>query len=163
MSDSHLDNQKLDSIKDLMDVVGSADIGLVILDKHFTIRVWNLFMVNHSGQSAESVMGKNLFEAFPGIAESWFRDKAQQSIVQMTRLLSTWQERPYLFQFKNLRQRSKSASYMYQNITYIPLASASGEIENFAITINDVTDIAASTQQLDAVKSEYSHTLKDSN
>lgn len=154
---------KTDNLQDLMTVVNSADIGLVIFDKHNTIRVWNLFMVNHSGLSAESVMGKNLFIKFPDISEAWFSSRAQQCIEKKQKLLTTWEERSYLFKFKNIRSRSNAASYMYQNITFIPLASANGEIDNFAITINDVTDIAVSTQSLDAVVSEYSHKLDTRN
>ena len=150
---------KSDSLQDLMAVVNSADIGLVILDQHFNIRVWNLFMVNHSGLSTDSVMKKNLFETFPEIAEDWFAEKVQQSIKQKQKVLSTWEEQPFVFKFKNICSRSKVAAYMYQNITFIPLASASGEINNIAITINDVTNIAASTQQLDVVVKEYSQKI----
>jgi len=139
-----------------MEVIGSAEMGLVILDNNYILRVWNLFMVQHSGLSAESVMGKNIFKLFPDISSDWFIDKVQQIQSRKTKLLSTWEERPYLFKFVNNRRQFSSAAYMYQNITLIPLASASGEIENFAITISDVTDIAASTQKLDAVVSEYS-------
>lgn len=157
-----MSDKKLESLKDLMGVVGSADVGLVILDRQYTIRVWNLFMVNHSGKSAESVIGTVLFKQFPDIVENWFCEKAQQAIAKKSKVLSTWQERPYLFEFTNVR-RAKSEAYMSQNITYIPLASASGEIDNFAIIINDVTDIAASTQQLDVVVSEYSQGQLDKN
>lgn len=154
---------KTDNLQDLMAVVNSADIGLVIFDKGYNIRVWNLFMVNHSGFSAESIMGKNLFKSFPDISETWFSEKAQQTIMQKQKLLSTWEAQPYLFQFKNIRSRSKAATFMYQNITFIPLVSASGNVDNFAITINDVTDIAASTQQLDAVVTEYSDKIDTPN
>ena len=146
-----------------MAVVNSADIGLVIFDTDYNIRVWNLFMVNHSGFSAESIMGKNLFESFPNISQVWFCEKAQQSIMQKQKLLSTWEDQPYLFQFKNIRSRSKAATFMYQNITFIPLVSANGNIENFAITVNDVTDIAASIQQLDVVVNEYSDKMDTPN
>lgn len=158
-----MNDTKLESLKDLMAIVDSEHVGLVILDKHYTIRVWNLFMVTHSGKKAETVMGKNLFEAFPELARDWFCEKSQLAIARKASLVTTWEEQPYLFQFHNVRQRAKSAAYMYQNISYIPLTSASGDIDNFAITINDVTDIAASTQQLDAVVSEYTRTNKDKN
>lgn len=154
---------KTDSLKDLMAIVKSPDVGLVIFDKHYHIRVWNLFMVNHSRFKADSLMGKNLFEQFPDISKQWFESKAQQCMAQKHKLLSTWEERPYCFKFKNVRSKVRTAAFMYQNITFIPLASASGEIDNFAITINDVTDIAASTQQLDAVVSEYSHNRNNDN
>ena len=150
---------KTDSLKDLMSVVNSSDIGLVIFDQHYNIRVWNLFMVTHSGLIANSVMGKDLFKRFPDIPNQWFCEKAKNCIEQKKKLLSKWQERPYLFKFKNSRSRSKSADFMYQNITFIPLASANGEIENFAIMINDVTDIAVSTEKHDAVINEYSKNM----
>jgi len=151
-----MEDKKLESIKDLMEVVSSTDVGLVIFDKNYTIRVWNLFMVTHSGLNAEGVMGKNLFTLFSDIPQSWFSEKIKECIEQGQKRLTTWEERPYLFKFSNVRERSKAATYMYQNITFIPLASANGEFKNFAITINDVTDIAASTQKLDAVVNEYS-------
>lgn len=156
-------NAKTESLQDLMSVVNSAEIGLVIFDKNYTIRVWNLFMVNHSGLSAAQVMGKNLFEQFPAIDRQLFAVKADQCLSKKQKVLSTWEETPYLFEFKNVRSKAKLATFMYQNITYIPLVSANGEVDNFAITINDVTDIAGSTQQLDAVRNEYSQKLhKDS-
>ena len=150
MSDS-----KLDGIKELMEVVGSADVGLVIFDKQLTVRVWNLFMVKHSHKSAESVMGKNLFQLFPSFPEKIFLNKLEQCQSERKKVLSTWQELPYYFEFENIRKSSKSTQFMYQNLTFIPLASASGELENFAITINDVTDIAVSTKQLDEVVNDY--------
>ncbi len=146
---------KTDNLKDLMAVVNSSDLGLVIFDKYYNIRVWNLFMVNHSRLKAESLIGKNLFDQFPDIRKHWFIEKAQQSILQNQKLFCTWEEQTYLFQFKNVRPKVKSATFMYQNITFIPLTSASGEVDNFAIIINDVTDIAASTRQLDAVVKDY--------
>lgn len=150
-----MSSQKNESLKDLMSVVNSTDVGLIILDKHYSIRVWNLFMVNHSGLTVESVMGKNLFELFPDISKQWFSEKVKQSITQKKNLLSTWEEQAYLFKFKNIRSRS-TATYMYQNLIFIPLTSATGNVDNFAITVNDVTDIAASTQQLDVVIRDYS-------
>jgi len=155
-----MSSQKTDSLKDLMSVVNSPDIGLVIFDNDYNIRVWNLFMVTHSGLSANSVMGNNIFKQFPDISKSWFYEKIQSCIEKKKKLISLWQERQYLFKFKNNRNRSKSAAFMYQNITFIPLSSANGEIENFAIMITDVTDIAVSTQQHDAVVDEYSKKLE---
>lgn len=146
-------NNKPDSLQDLMAIVNSADIGLVILDKLYVIRVWNLFMVKHSGVTAESAIGQNLLELFPYISQLWFAEKVLQSITQKQKLLCTWEEQPYLFKFKI--DRSRTMTSMYQNITFIPLVSANGDVENFALTISDVTDIAATTQHLGAVISEY--------
>ena len=152
-----------ESLKDLMSVVNSAEVGLVIFDTNYTIRVWNLFMVKHSGLSSSSIMGQNLFEQFPDLSEAWFREISQKSIQQKKKFLSEWHERPYLFKYKNVRPKVKSADFMYQNVTFIPLASANGIIDNFAITISDVTDIVASSQKLDAVVSEHRQNLEKNN
>ena len=151
-----MNTENTNSLQDLMSIVQSSDIGLVILDKAYTVRVWNLFMVNHSGLSADKMIGTNLFESFQDFPKQWFIDKAQQSINKKVKLLSTWEERPYLFKFDNTRSSVKVVAFMYQNITFIPLASASGEINNFAITINDVTDIASGREQLNAIVSDLS-------
>jgi len=150
-------NTKTDSIKDLMSVVNSTEIGLVIFDKNYNVRIWNLFMVNHSNIKAEGIMGLNIFEQFPSLPKSHFEQKVQQCITGKNKILSTWEEQAYWFEFKNVRTKVKFTNLMYQNITFIPLVSANGEVGNFAITIHDVTDIVASTQQLEVVVKGYIH------
>jgi len=151
-----MDTDKLESIKDLMSVVGSADVGLVILDSKYTVRVWNFFLVNHSGKSADSVMGKSLFDLFPELSNSWFCDKVEQIIATKTKILSTWEQHPYLFQFKNTTTKARKSEYMYQNLTFVPLASSNGAIENFAIVINNLTEIAEGKLNLAEIVDSYS-------
>jgi diguanylate cyclase (GGDEF)-like protein len=135
----------------MMDVLQSIDVGLVILDKEFNIQVWNGFMENHSAIKPNTVLNKNIFESFPDIPVSWFKRKIQSVMLLRGRSFTTWEQRPYLFEFKNYRPITGSAEFMYQNITFIPLLSADGKINHIALNIYDVTDIATSQIELQKV------------
>ena len=49
----------------LMDILQNIDAGLIVMDKNYTIELWNSFMQNHSGKQPEDVLGKNIFAVFP--------------------------------------------------------------------------------------------------
>lgn len=126
----------------------SIDAGIVVLDRNYNIQVWNCFMENHSGIRPDNVRDKNLFELFPDIPEGWFKQKAEPVFTLNTRAFSTWQQRPYLFKFKNYRPITGSADYMYQDLTIVPITSLSGSVDSIAAIIYDVTDVATSEQAL---------------
>ncbi len=126
----------------LMDMLQTIDVGLLVLDRDYMVRVWNGFMENHSGQASSYVIGNNLFETFPAIPEHWLRRKVDSVFMLESRSFTTWEQRPYLLRFKNYRPITGTAEFMYQNITIIPLVSADGAVNHVGIIIYDVTDIA---------------------
>jgi len=139
------------NIKDihwLMDMLQTIDVGLIVLDSNFKVMVWNSFMENHSGVSPAIVQDKVLFDIFPSIPEKWFRQKAESVFLLKSSTFTVWEQRPYLFKFKNYRPVTGSADYMYQNITLIPLLSADNEVRQFGVLIYDVTDIAVNKMKL---------------
>lgn len=133
----------------MMDVFQSIDVGVVVLDRNYCIQVWNRFMENHSGVRATNILGRNLFEKFPHIPVDWFKRKAETVFALKSRSFSTWEQRPYVFEFKNYRPITSPAEHMYQNITYIPLLSVNGEVNQIGIVIYDVTDIATNKNELE--------------
>ncbi|MFP5507214.1 MAG: GGDEF domain-containing protein [Gammaproteobacteria bacterium] len=126
----------------LMDMVQTLDVGLMVIDRDYKVRLWNGFMENHSGQSAAYVIGNELFRLFPDLPEGWFRRKAESVFLLESRAFTTWEQRPYLLRFKNYRPITGTAEFMYQNITLIPLVSPDGRINHIGVIIYDVTDIA---------------------
>ncbi|HED34142.1 MAG TPA: sensor domain-containing diguanylate cyclase [Gammaproteobacteria bacterium] len=127
----------------------TIDVGLIVLDSNFKVMVWNSFMENHSGVSPAIIQDKVLFDIFPSIPEKWFRQKAESVFLLKSSTFTVWEQRPYLFKFKNYRPITGSADYMYQNITLIPLLSADNEIRQFGVLIYDVTDIAVNKMKLE--------------
>ncbi|TNC82077.1 MAG: diguanylate cyclase [Oleiphilus sp.] len=138
----------------LMDMIQTIDIGLVVIDAQFQIKVWNGFMENHSGLKSHQTKDKNLFETFPEIPEDWFRHKASSVFLLKCRSFMTWEQRPYLFKFKNYRPITGTEEFMYQNITISPLVSTTGEVEHAAIIMYDVTDIASNKKLLERANLE---------
>ncbi len=126
----------------MMDMLQTIDVGLVVLDADFNVQVWNSFMENHSGLSPDKIKDKSLFDSFKEIPEDWLRKKAKSVFLLKNRTFTTWEQRPYVFKFKNYRPITGTAKYMYQNTTIIPLASTDGTVNHICMIIYDVTDIA---------------------
>lgn len=157
MQESNMQSATTIDIKEfhwLMDMLQTIDVGLVVLDRDFSVQVWNSFMENHSGLTPLQVKGKNLFKVFTDLPEDWLRHKADSVFMLKCRSFMTWEQRPFLFRFKNYRPITGTEAYMYQNITISPLASITGEANHIAIIIYDVTDIASNRKALESVNQE---------
>ena len=141
----------LEDIRWLLDIVQSLDVGLVVLDRDFNVKLWNSFMQNHSAMSAEDVVNNNLFELFGEVDEEWFRRKAQTVYILKNSAFTTWEQRPYLFRFENYRPITGAAEFMYQNSTLVPIQNLNGEIESLCIILYDVTEEAVGRDQLEAL------------
>jgi len=143
-----VNEKSIDDMHWQLDMLQSIDVGLVVVDRDYTIKLWNGFMANHSGMSPAKVVGKNIFKLFPDIPEDWFKRKAESVFLLKNRCFTHWEQRPYLFRFKTYRPITGAAEYMYQNVALIPVSSADGEANQLSVVIYDVTDIAVGKQQL---------------
>jgi len=126
------------------DLLGSIEVGIVVLDKEFNVQVWNQFMENHSSIVPGMIQGKNVFDFFPEIDKQWFTRKAAPAFSLKSPVFIIWEQRPYLFHFDCSRPITSQAEHMYQNITIFPLASLTGQVEQVCLVIYDVTNEAVS-------------------
>lgn len=126
----------------LVDMVQNIDVGLVVIDLDLKIKFWNGFMENHSGMICKHTLDKEITVLFPTISHKWLQQKIKTSCLLKSKTFTTWEQRPYLFEFKSYRPITSRAPYMYQNITFLPLSDISGKITQICLTIYDVTDIA---------------------
>jgi diguanylate cyclase (GGDEF)-like protein len=138
----------------LMDMLQSIDVGLVVLDQTYNVQVWNNFMENHSGLSSAQSLGKNLFDLFPDISKEWFERKVRSVFMLKSQSFSNWEQRPYLFRFKNYRPITGSTEHMYQDVTFIPLVSTSGEVTQIGLMVYDVTNAAINKRELEKANRE---------
>lgn len=134
----------------LFDILQHIDVGLVVIDRQCRVKVWNGFMENHSGMVPEKVKGKSLIELFPEIPADWFKSKVDSAALLVNRTFTIWEQRPHLVKFKTYQPITGIEDFMFQNVTIIPLNSATGEVEDLAVIIYDVTDVATSKRQLEA-------------
>ena len=141
----------------MADMLQNIDVGLVVLNQEYEIQLWNSFMENHSGILGIKAKSANLFSLFPDIPEDWFKHKVQSVFQLRTRAFTIWEQRPYIFKFKNYRPITGTANYMYQNISVFPLTSTTGEVNNICIIVYDVTDIATNSLALESANQQLEH------
>ncbi|MDM7861682.1 diguanylate cyclase [Alteromonas sp. ASW11-36] len=136
------------------DLLGSIEVGIVVINRDFTVEMWNQFMENHSGKLPSSVVGKSLFDVFPEVDKTWLLRKAQPVFDLRTPAFLIWEQRPYLFKFTTNRPITSSSDFMYQNVTIFPLATLGDKIEKICIMVYDVTDQALGQINIERLNGE---------
>ncbi len=149
-----LETEQINELHWLMEMLHTIDVGLVVLDRQYTIQIWNGFMENHSGLLPREVKGKNIFSLFEEIPQEWFTRKAESVFLLKNKAFTIWEQRPYVFKFENYRPITGTADFMYQNSTFIPLISATGEVTHLCLIIYDVTDNAVHKIDLEQANEE---------
>ncbi|RUO42962.1 hypothetical protein CWE15_06050 [Aliidiomarina taiwanensis] len=139
-----LNTEEMDDLHTKMSLLAAIDVGIVVIDRNFTVSLWNEFMANHSGKRASEVQQQSLFQVAPEIDQDWFLRKAERTFQLGSRAFIIWEQRPYLFQFSSYRPVTGASTYMYQNVTLLPLTNARGQVEHLGIIVYDVTDMAES-------------------
>lgn len=155
-----MQTEQLNELHWLMEMLHTIDVGLVVLDRDYTIQIWNGFMENHSGLLPREAKGKVLFELFEEIPESWFRRKAETVFLLKNKAFTIWEQRPYVFKFKNYRPITGTADFMYQNTTFIPLMSTTGQVSHLCLLVYDVTDNATHKKQLEKLNADLARLSK---
>ncbi|MBD1556892.1 diguanylate cyclase [Vibrio sp. S9_S30] len=140
-----------------LQVMDNMDSGLVVLDKSYNVCTWNSFMQSYSGITADIIMGHNLFDLFPQLPSEWLKSKIEASIKLKMRGFSSWEDRPYLFEFNNFSPVSNGLSVMYQNVVITPLKALTGEVTHVCLMIHDVSDIAKKKLHLRETNQKLSH------
>jgi len=141
-------DQEIAELHLLLGIIHNVDVGLVVLDKNFNIRIWNHFMWNHSGINPSTLVDKNLFTEFPDLPKTWLEQKINSVFLLNNRSFSTWQQRPYIIKFDSYKPITGSSSVMFQNMTIFPLISINGQVEHVCLMLYDVTDAALDEQAL---------------
>ncbi|APD92986.1 diguanylate cyclase [Alteromonas mediterranea] len=125
-----------------LELLDSIEVGIAVLDRNFTVQVWNKFLENHSAKKVDFIIGHSLFDHFPEIEEKWLRTKVDPVFNLKSPVFIIWEQRPYLFKFTCNRPVTCAAEYMYQNVTMFPIVDKDGNVERFCMLVYDVTEQA---------------------
>jgi diguanylate cyclase len=136
------DGQDFDQLHWLLSILQNIDIGLVVLDRDYRIRLWNGFMENHSNRTSAQLLGKEIFSEFPEISGKWLKKKVESVFLLNNRAFTTWQQRTHLLKFSSYRPITGESEWMYQNISILPLMALDGSIGHVCLIVYDVTDTA---------------------
>ncbi|TEW50132.1 sensor domain-containing diguanylate cyclase [Psychromonas algicola] len=135
-------NIELKDIHWMIDMVHNIDVGIVIIDPDFNVKVWNGFMENHSGLLTKHMVDKKITDIFTSIPKDWLQHKVDSVCLLKNKAFTTWQQRPYLFKFKSYRPITSDADFMYQNVTFLPLTDMLGNVTQICMIVYDVTEVA---------------------
>jgi len=98
--------------------VDRLEVGILAVDADMRVVLWNRFMSMYSDKPAEDIMGKNLFEAFPELPQTWLEKKIRNVFVLKNYALTSWEQRPYLFRFHHNRPITGGEDAMQQSCTF---------------------------------------------
>ena len=138
----------------LFDIIQSTDIGIVVLDKDFTVNIFNQFMQVHSGISPEEVIDQSIFQKFPYLENEWFSRRINMVFELGVPVYSTWEQRVNVFDFFLRLPIHHDIKRMYQNTTFVPLRAADSKVDKVAILVYDVTDSAVNKLKLEDARDE---------
>ncbi|WP_101760429.1 diguanylate cyclase [Oceanicoccus sp. KOV_DT_Chl] len=138
----------------LLDIIQSTDVGIVVLDKGFDIEIFNRFMQVHSGISPEDAIGANVFDLFPYLEDEWFKRRVNTVFELGIPVYTTWEQRDNVFDFDLKLPIHYETRTMFQNTTFVPLHSATDQVEKVGIIVYDVTDSAVNRSKLELAKDE---------
>lgn len=127
------------SLSDL--VIERVGFGIFVLDRDMKVLMWNRFMQDHSGQPAETVVGRSIFDTFPELPRVWLSRKIESVFQLGSFAFSSWEQRPYLFKFDHDRPITGGVDFMQQDCTFMPLTRGR-EVEAVCVTISDVTHVS---------------------
>jgi diguanylate cyclase (GGDEF)-like protein len=119
-------------------VIERVGFGIFVLDRDLNVLMWNRFMADHSGKSAEQVTSKSIFTSFPELPRVWLTRKVESVFQLGSFAFSSWEQRPYLFKFDHDRPITGGVDFMQQDITFMPLTHER-EVRAVCVTISDVT------------------------
>lgn len=135
---------------DYPDIIGNLlTVGIVMVDRRFTVVLWNRFMELNSNVRAEEVLGKDIFDAFPELNRNWLEKKIKSCMILKTPSFSSWRQRPYLFRFKASPMLAGEAEFMYQDVSVFPIRNRDGAVQGACIAIHDATELAESNRLLE--------------
>ncbi|MEX3917770.1 diguanylate cyclase [Paraburkholderia sp. BR10872] len=122
-------------------VVERVGFGIFVVDRDMNVLSWNRFMQDHSGVTAEDVIGRSIFERFPDLPRAWLTRKVESVFQLGSFAFSSWEQRPYLFQFDHDRPITGGVDYMQQDCTFMPLMRGR-DVVAVCVTISDVTHVS---------------------
>lgn len=144
----------------LFDMLQHIDVGLVVLNDRYEVKLWNSFMENHSGVSSSIAKERSLFDVFPDISCEWLQRKLDNVIALHTPIFVSWEQRPHLFPFNSYRPITGIADKMYQNVALRPITNADGTIKYVCMVVYDVTDVAVNKESLSSANRKLDYLSK---
>ncbi|WP_020206764.1 MULTISPECIES: GGDEF domain-containing protein [Cupriavidus] len=122
--------------------------GVFVVDREHRIALWNHFMADRSGVSAEAALGQRLLGLFPELPAAWLRRTLESVFLLKISAFTSWEHRPYLFRFPHDLPVTCDFEWMRQDCEFLPLMEGD-EVIAVCVTILDATELAIAQRARD--------------
>ena len=135
----------------VLQILQNIEVGLIVFDRDYDVKVWNGFMENHSGISSVVAKDENLFTLLPTLPKSWFQYKTESVLKLGIQAHCNWQQEPHILNFENTRPFTAESDLMFQNVTLFPLFSTDKQIHHVCALVYDVSEEANNLLKLKTI------------
>ncbi len=135
-------------------IVDRMEVGIFAVDSTMRVVLWNRFMATYSGQSADDMLGRNLFQMFPELPAKWLEKKIRNVFMLKNYAFTSWEQRPYLFRFSHSRPVTGGDEAMQQSCTFLPVKNRADQVRFVCVNLFDCTDIALFQRRLQGTVQE---------
>ncbi len=125
-------------------IIESTQVGIYALDKAGTVKIWNQGMERQFGVDSADIEGKNIFEAFPVLAEEPLGAAIKKVL-----------ERGEPFEQGGLRHRTLRRGERVLNTKINALTNPSGAIVGAVVITEDVTEAVTAAEALRESEERY--------
>ncbi len=129
-------------------LINSIDVGVYVLDCQGVIKHVNKYVLEHYEWETRELIGENIFELFPDLANAGIEEKFRQIIRERT-----------LKELTNLEREDRFGRRIIVNIAGIPIVET-GEVEGVLVLLKDITKKRELESQV-AETEEYLQSLID--
>ena len=142
--------EELSLLKEYVEtVVESVDLGVLVVDKDYTINMFNKGFEKLYGYKKEDFLGKNLYEAFPHLRGQGFDKIAEQVLNGKHFIRHNW------------RRKILDGRERVQNMRIFPHRDARGTIIGAVIILEDITEKAELENQLAQSEAKFKNLVED--
>lgn len=119
-----------------IDLADSVSTGICVLDKEFTVELWNQYMETYTGIDREDIEGRPIWDFYPAFREDRYRDRIRL-------LFDGWPPLFFSSRLNNLFQHigEGEEKRKYQDVSVISIPEDNCEHCNVLITVVDETDL----------------------
>ncbi|KAE8236353.1 ATP-binding protein [Ectopseudomonas guguanensis] len=129
-------------------LVEHISIGLIILDSALRIQYWNAFFDRYSGKSLVQARGQAFSEIFPEADTRHLRRIVDQASETGRHIYTHWRDNPSLIRLA--LPRAGHSPLILQSTLLLPFRPSPEEALHFGLVLYDATDLAKSSDKLEA-------------
>lgn len=118
----------------------NINLGLIILDRDFTVKAWNRWMELHSSIPLSDINGKSILDFYPHLVESKYIRFFKSVLSFGNYAFFSQKLHKHLIPMDNPHHSVGQLPFMQQNCTAGPIRDKHNNIVSIYITVQDVTE-----------------------